>query len=193
MKSIIKIMIAAIALAALSGTAYAKTKQQRIDGILEMRQKTLAELYEQRPQARKEVANAKGYAVFSNVGVQIAFVNAGGGTGVVRDHRTGGDVFMKMGTAGLGIGLGIKDFRAIFIFHDRSALDNFIDKGWDFQGQADAAAQINDVGGERGEAASASPKVTVYQFTENGLALQASLNGTKYWKDKKLNKYAARN
>ena len=29
--------------------------------------------------------------------------------------------------------------------------------------------------------------VSLYQFTKNGLALQATLQGTKYWIDKKLN------
>ena len=29
--------------------------------------------------------------------------------------------------------------------------------------------------------------VTVYQLTDAGLALQATLQGTKYWKDGKLN------
>jgi hypothetical protein len=27
----------------------------------------------------------------------------------------------------------------------------------------------------------------VYQLTKNGLALQATVQGTKYWKDKELN------
>jgi hypothetical protein len=31
------------------------------------------------------------------------------------------------------------------------------------------------------------PGVEIYQITKNGLALQATLQGTKYWKDKKLN------
>ena len=30
---------------------------------------------------------------------------------------------------------------------------------------------------------------SIYQLTENGLALQATLQGTKYWKSKKLNTY----
>jgi hypothetical protein len=28
----------------------------------------------------------------------------------------------------------------------------------------------------------------IYQFTESGVALQATVAGTKYWKDSKLNK-----
>jgi len=29
--------------------------------------------------------------------------------------------------------------------------------------------------------------VTIYQFTETGLALQATIKGTKFWLDDKLN------
>lgn len=54
-------------------------------------------------------------------------------------------------------------------------------------GQADAAAKFD----EKGEAAegkvSASKGMEIYQFMESGLALQATLQGTKYWKDKDLN------
>jgi hypothetical protein len=31
------------------------------------------------------------------------------------------------------------------------------------------------------------PGVEIYQITKNGLALQATLQGTKYWKDRDLN------
>ncbi len=170
--------------AGLFGDKAEKKKQE----IQEMRQEVLSELYSSRPQAKTEIKKAKGYAVFSNIGVNVVLFSAGGGRGVVHDNRSGGDTYMKMASGGVGIGLGIKDFRAVFVFHDAGALDDFINKGWDFSGQADAAAQVDDHGGELSEASTISKKVSVYQFTENGLALQATLQGTKYWKDKKLNK-----
>ena len=36
-------------------------------------------------------------------------------------------------------------------------------------------------------AETAIPDVEIYQITKNGLALQATLQGTKYWRDKDLN------
>ena len=36
-------------------------------------------------------------------------------------------------------------------------------------------------------AETAIPGVDIFQITKNGLALQATLQGTKYWKDKDLN------
>jgi hypothetical protein len=81
----------------------------------------------------------------------------------------------------------VKDFRAVFIFHEKDKLEAFIDKGWDFSGQADAAAKSDNKGAALAGAATVIPGVEVYQITKNGLALQATLQGTKYWKDRDLN------
>jgi len=171
----------------MSATAMADKSEKKRQKILSMRHEVLTELFETRPQAKAEIDDAEGYAVFSNIGVQLFLIGGGGGRGVVHDNHSNIDTYMKMATASVGLGLGVKDFRALFIFHDRKALDSFIRKGWDFSGEADAAARGGDKGGEIGEGASFRKKVSVYQFTKNGLVLQASLHGTKYWKDKKLN------
>lgn len=176
-----------VSIALFSAPSYADKYDKKRQKIQNTRQETLVELFEVRPQAKAEIDEAYGYAVFSNIGVQVLLIGGGGGRGVVHDNRSNTDTYMKMATASVGLGLGIKDFRAVFIFHDVKALDSFIDKGWDFSGEADAAARSTDKGGEIGEAASFRKKVSVYQFTKAGLALQASLHGTKYWKDKKLN------
>lgn len=160
------------------------TDQQNIQT---MRKEVLTRLYKEEPEARAEIKRAAGYGVFSNVGVNLVFFSAAGGNGVVKDNKSGRDVYMNMASAGLGIGLGVKDFRAVFVFHDRKALDNFIAKGWDFSGQADAAVKSGRKGDEASGSATLIPGVTVYQLTENGLALQATLQGTKYWKSKRLN------
>ena len=53
-------------------------------------------------------------------------------------------------------------------------------------GNPDAAAKAGDKGGAVGGEILLDG-VTIYQLTENGLALQATLKGTKYWKDSELN------
>jgi len=180
-------LLFSVSLLLVSAAAQADKTDEKRQKILDMRQEVLVELFETRPQAKAEIDESEGYAVFSNVGVQILLFGAGGGQGVVHNNSSDIDTFMKMGTVSVGLGLGVKDFRAVFIFHDKGALSSFIEKGWDFSGEADAAARADDKGGEIGEGASFRKKVSVYQFTKNGLALQASLHGTKYWKDKKLN------
>jgi lipid-binding SYLF domain-containing protein len=159
------------------------------DKIRAMRDEVLGEFYKQKPELKAKVRKAAGYAVFSNVGVNLIFASFAGGTGIVvesgmiRDTET----FMKMGSAGIGLGLGVKDFRALFIFEDDDRIEEFVEKGWDFSGQADAAAKSDKKGAAAAGSGSVLPGVEVYQLTKNGLALQATLQGTKYWKDKDLN------
>lgn len=165
--------------------AKSPTEQKR-DEIDEMANKMLEELYEKKPIAKDQIKKAAGYAVFSNVGVNLIIASFAGGRGVVVD-RHGHRTYMKMGSAGLGFGLGVKDFRAVFVFRSKEKLQDFIEKGWDFSGQVDAAAKSDDKGGALAVAETVIPDVEIYQFTKNGIALQATLQGTKYWKDKDLN------
>lgn len=180
-------LIAVLAAAFIPVTASANKKhEKKRDKILEMREEVLERLYEEQPSAEQRIKDSVGYAVFSNVGINLFAVSAGGGSGVV--EKANGDLtYMKMGQVGVGIGLGVKDFRGIFIFNDEEKLQNFIDKGWDFSGEADAAAKAGDKGGQAAGSGNLYKGVEVIQLTENGLALQATLNGTKYWKDKDLN------
>ena len=168
-------------------SANAKSAEEDRQEIREMRSEVLAQLYQNNPEAKDRIAGAEGYAVFNNGGVNLILLSAGSGKGVAHDNKSGKDVFMRMATGGVGIGLGIKDYRAVIVFHKRAMFDQFVDKGWDFSGQADAAAKIDDTGGEANAADSVVSGVTVYQMTKKGLALQATLQGTKYWKVDKWN------
>jgi len=169
----------------------AKSADEKRAEIQEMRQQTLAQLYAEEPAARAQIEKAVGYAVFSNLGVNVLLLSTGRGGGVVRDHASGKDIYMNMFSAGAGIGMGVKTFRVVFVFHTREALDALVDKGWDFSGQADAAATTDaDTQQEAGAvdmAATITKGVSVYQLTDKGLALQATLQGTKYWKNDELN------
>ena len=185
----VKIVLCGMVMAfILSGcaTTGGKTTQDKRQSILSMRNEVLSELYKVHPRARAEIAAAPGYAVFSNININIIFASFGGGYGVVHDNKTGRPVFMKMGEVGIGLGLGVKDFRAVFIFHDRATLTKFVNSGWEFGGHADAAAKAGDKGAAVGGEALIDG-ITIYQLTKSGLALQATVKGTKYWKDDELN------
>lgn len=105
--------------------------------IQKMRSETLSDLYRYQPQAKDEIKNSAGYAVFSNFGMNLLLLSTARGGGVAHDKASGKDTYMKMFSAGGGIGMGVKDFRGIFIFQTKSALDNFINSGWTAGGQAD--------------------------------------------------------
>lgn len=183
-------LLAATLAVALPATVAAKDKvEAKRDEVRKMRDEVLARLYEAHPGAKARIRDAAGYAVFSNVGVNVFFASVAGGTGIVVERGTLRDTetFMNMGSAGVGLGLGVKDFRAVFVFSDRARLREFVDKGWDFSGQADAAAKSDDKGTAVSGAVTVMPGVEVYQLTKNGVALQLTLQGTKYWKDRDLN------
>ena len=83
--------------------------------------------------------------------------------------------------------MGVKKFRLIWVFENQSNLDNFINSGWELGGQGTAAAQVSGQGGAFAGAMSISPGVWLYQLTDDGLALELTGKGTKYYKDDKLN------
>ncbi len=145
-----------------------------------MRSETLAQLYEVHPFAKTQIDQAVGYGVFSNVGINLFLLSTASGWGMVRDKKTGRDTYMKMYSAGIGPGLGVKDFRGVFVFTSRAALDSFVEDGWD------AAAKAGVKGGAWAGAVDVAPGIKLYQLTEHGLALQATIQGTKYWKDDEL-------
>jgi lipid-binding SYLF domain-containing protein len=163
------------------------TVEEKREAILTMADETLKKLYSQDASAKKRVDDAVGYAVFSNVGVNVLLLATGNGYGVVTDNRTGKKTYMRMGEAGVGIGLGVKDFRAVFAFYNEDTLDQFMDSGWDFGGDADAAAKAGDKGAAAEGQANVQSGMEIWTMTEAGLALQATVQGTKYWPYAELN------
>ena len=163
------------------------TKFEQRDSVLKMKNETLAKLYAQKPETRGMVKKAAGYGVFSSIGTHIFLLASGNGYGIVVDNSTGRKTYMKMRSVGFGLGMGIKDFRAVFIFKNKRAMNEFVEKGWEFGGQVDAAVKSGDKGGAVGGEAYIETGIAIYQLTEAGVALQATIAGTKYWKDKDLN------
>lgn len=161
-------------------------EQQRSD-IRKMTGDTLERLYTAQPSAKKAIKNAAGYAVFSNFGMKILFAGGGSGKGLAVNRKNGKDTFMKMIEVQAGLGMGIKKFRLIWVFENQDDLDDFINTGWEFGGQATAAAQAGGEGGAFAGAMSIKPGVWLYQLTDDGLALELTGKGTKYYKDDDLN------
>ena len=160
-------------------------ERQQLVGDMETT--TLKRLYQEEPSAREKIRKAAGYGVFSNANVNLIFVSAGGGYGVVVDNATGQRTYMKMALGGVGLGLGAKDYRQVLVFYSKHSLNTFVDSGWEFGGHADAAAKAGESGGEVGGEGAFGSDIEVYAMTESGLTLQATVAGTKYWKDKNLN------
>ncbi len=75
---------------------------------------------------------------------------------------------------------------ACLVFTSQETLSRFIEDGWDASGQADAAAKSEDKGDAWAGAVDVAPGIKLYQLTKYGLAIQATIQGTKFWKDDEL-------
>ena len=64
--------------------------------VREMAQDALASLYEINPGSRRAIERSAGYAVFSTFGVKLFFAGGTTGKGMVVNHRTSRQTFMKM-------------------------------------------------------------------------------------------------
>jgi len=61
------------------------------------------------------------------------------------------------------------------------------DSGWDLGGQTTASAKVRGTGAEVfAGALTVTPGVWLYQLTDDGLALELTAKGTKYYKDDEL-------
>jgi lipid-binding SYLF domain-containing protein len=189
MKTIgIKSVLAATLVVALAAAAQAtdnkKVKEQ--NEVRKMAQDTLQRLYKVDPKAQAAVQGAAGYAVFSNLGVKILVAGSGKGRGIAVNNKKK-ETFMKMLELQAGLGMGVKKFRVVFVFDNDKVFNSFVNSGWEFGGQATAAAKAGDKGGAMAGAVSVSDGVWMYQLTDKGLAVEITAKSTKYYKDDDLN------
>jgi lipid-binding SYLF domain-containing protein len=182
-KLILLALVCALALSAHADTN--KEKQQK--QVRNMAQDTLQRLYKAEPKAKVSVKHATGYAVFSDVGVKILFAGSGNGKGIAVNNRSKQETFMKMLEIQAGLGMGVEKFRVVFVFDNEKAFNSFVNSGWEFGDQASAAAKAGDKGGAMSGAVSVGDGVWMYQLTDDGLAVELSATGTKYYKDDDLN------
>lgn len=79
--------------------------------------------------AKELYDKAIGYAVFDNTKAALG-VSGGGGSGVAVDKASGTRTYMKLGTAGVGFGIGVKTYQVIMLFEKDKVFRSFVDKGW---------------------------------------------------------------
>ncbi len=157
------------------------------DSVRAMARETLGELYRRQPSAQTAVEKAYGHAVFSNFGMKILVAGGGKGEGLAVSRAAREEIFMRMAEIQAGLGFGIKKFRLVWVFQTQEAFDNFVNSGFEFGGQATLSAQMGGQGAALAGAASVSPGVWVYQITDDGLAAELTVKGTRYYRDKDLN------
>ena len=182
--------VAALLLALMPAISAAKTdkvEQQRQE-VRAMARSTIEDLYRLQPKSRAALGSAAGYAVFRNFGLKIFVGGGGSGTGVAFD-RSGQEVtYMKMAEGQAGLGLRAKKYRQVWVFENRSDLERFINSGWELGAQTTLSAKLSGQGGSLFTGAmSVRPGVWLYQMSDDGLAVDLTVKGTKYYRNKALN------
>jgi lipid-binding SYLF domain-containing protein len=142
----------------------------------------LKRLFRESSAARGQFDDAAGYAVFDTRKFSF-LITTGTGSGVAVDKASNQRTYMKMATGGLNIGGGVKFYQAVFLFPDKGTLTDFVNNGW--SADTDAAAESGKEGANLG--LQLKNGVIVHYLSDKGLVLAASMTGTKYWKDDKLN------
>jgi lipid-binding SYLF domain-containing protein len=156
-----------------------ESKRLKID---ETADEALRKLFAKNAKAEALYGDAYGYAVFDNL--KLAFVfSGGGGNGVAVAKTAGSRTYMKMGTGGIGLGLGGRKYQVVFLFQDEQSFTSFVEKGWQADASASAAAGTEGAGVQTGFVNG----IAIYQLGEKGLMAHADIAGTRYWKNKKLN------
>jgi lipid-binding SYLF domain-containing protein len=183
------IALLAVCLAALPGSVSAEesweslnknAKRAKIDAEARA---ALDEVLGKNKNAGELYGKAYGWAAFDNLKIAIGW-SGGGGNGVAVNKGSGARTYMKMGTVGVGFGLGAQKYQVVFLFQDEKTFRNFVDKGWQADATAQAAAGTAGAGAQTGFVNG----IAIYQITDAGLMASADIAGTKYWKNKKLNK-----
>ena len=196
MRAPITLALSAVMILAIASNAAAvrKTNAEKRNKIDAIAKDALSVVLENRARAKDLFDKSYGYAVFDNVKISL-MISGGGGRGVAVERASGKRTYMNMGTAGLNVGLGAQKYQVVFFFEDKATFDDFVNKGWQADANANAVAGTKGANAEAAAgSAGANAEATfesgmaLFQITDAGLMLQADIAGTKFWKNKKLNK-----
>jgi lipid-binding SYLF domain-containing protein len=124
-----------------------------------MATQTPADLYKLQPTAKAAIDKSAGYAVFNNTGTNLLLLSTARGAGIAINSKSKQETFMKMVSGGVGLGVGVKDYRVIFVLENEKALSTFLDSGWSGSAQTDAAAKAGKSGAAYSGAVEVAPGV----------------------------------
>jgi lipid-binding SYLF domain-containing protein len=178
---------ALVAMTMISAAALASSPDEQRQEIDQASQQTLQSLYAQQPSARRAIAESAGYAVFSDMSTKIFFAGGGGGKGVAVNRKSGQQTFMMMVSVSAGLGMGISKSHLVWVFETPEAYENFVNVGVELGADANLQANPGQGGGLYDGAVEAAPGAWLYQLSDAGLALELTVQGTKYFKDPDLN------
>src|SRR5207244_3731421 len=120
-----KVIACMLAVALLSAVAYGgDDNEKKREKSRKMAAQTLQDLYKREATAQTAVQKSAGYAVFNNMGTNLLLLSTARGSGIAVNTQSKQETFMKMISAGAGLGVGVKDYRVIFVFETIKPLRN---------------------------------------------------------------------
>lgn len=154
----------------------------RREEISTMADETIERLRRENRAAAEQLDAAYGHAVFDTTKGGL-IVTGAGGTGVARESATGKETFMHVGAAGIGVGVGVENYKLVLLFEDGASYEQFVGGRWDGSISAQAAA------GDEGAATEEQfvDGVSVYRLTDSGWIAQVDVSGMRFWPSKELN------
>jgi lipid-binding SYLF domain-containing protein len=137
---------------------------------------------------KDEIAKAVGYGVFDASQVNLVLFLGASGRGMLVDNKSGKETYMKMKRAGTGPGVGFKNYNQVIVFKSRGIFEQFAKVGADVGAGADATMKTKSGGASLDGSVSFNPELSVYQYTDRGMLLQANWGGVAYLPDEDLNR-----
>jgi len=176
-----------VMLSLAAGTAFAQAEKAKKQAeIQKSAQGALEHFYKAEPKLKAEVAKAPGYAVFTSYGFTF-LLGGSGGKGLVHSLKTKTNTYMDMAQVSAGLQIGGGEYETLIIFKTQKAMEDFINKGWEFGGGGGATAGAAGKGGGTQAGEQVINDALYYTWTKNGLQAGGAVAGTKFWKDKELN------
>ena len=187
LKLAVTVLFLLIFVGGCAGTKSKSEKNAEREAVRTFTAQTLEQFYQQEPAAKGAVANAAGYAVFSDFGFKMMVMGGAGGKGMAVNNAIKQETFMEMAEFQPGLGLGAEKYRLVLIFWNSDAFNTFVTSGWEFGANALADAKNKSAGGGAAGAVTFGHGVKMYQLSDTGAIVGVSLTAAKYYKDDDLN------
>lgn len=173
-------------------TPEGETGDQQRATIRKKNQEILKKVYAESGESRGQVDRSVAYATFSTIDAKILFGGTGNGYGLLTEKSSGRQTFMRMAKLQVGFGLGVQELSLLLVFRSDETLKAFKKEGWTFGGGASAAlksdrADADDPSFDKSMKATLDQDPLIYQITEKGVNLSATLEGFKFSRDGALN------
>jgi lipid-binding SYLF domain-containing protein len=168
--------ISAISIALAVGIGCGSTKPKSTSEQVELESEardTIAQMEARMPGLRDSLQNARGYAVFPEIGKGGLIVGGAHGHGVLFEH---GQIvgYVKMNEASIGLQAGGESFGELIVFYDQESLADIKD------GNFEMGAKASVVALDEGAGAGMQPieqGTAVYILPRGGLMADVSVSG----------------